>query len=204
MRKKRTSMFKRALFSVKLFKTLVITAGFASVFGITHANAANHMKTAGLTSQPIGHHVYCKTYKKDCKIRAASTKPTYLTNKRWADLVEVNNFSNATIAPVTDIEAFNQEEFWTYPKSIGDCEDYVLMKRHMLMQRGWPASSLLITVVIQPSGEGHAVLTVRTDKADYVLDNLSNKILRWNQTPYTYLKRQSAKHSGRWVDIKGS
>jgi len=184
------------------FLTFLIVIGFA---GISNAYAASsHMKTTGRTSQPIGHHIYCKSYTKDCKIRAKSTKATKLTRKRWDDLVAVNTHSNTTVEPVTDMEAFNQEEFWTYPQNYGDCEDYVLMKRHMLMQRGWPASSLLITVVLQPNGEGHAVLTVRTDKADYVLDNLTNKILPWNKTPYTYLKRQSAKHSGHWVDIKGS
>jgi len=182
----------------------VLAASVLGFVGVAQANAANHMKTTGRTSQPIGHHVYCKTYRQDCRIRTRSTQPTKLTQKRWKDLAEINTYSNTTIEPLTDMEAFNQEEFWTYPKSYGDCEDFVLMKRHMLMQRGWPASSLLITVVMQPNGEGHAVLTVRTDQADYVLDNLSNKILPWNQTPYTFLKRQSAKHSGKWVDIKGS
>ena len=71
----------------------------------------------------------------------------------------------------------------------------------MLMERGWPPSSLLITVVLQPNGEGHAVLTVRTSKGDYILDNLESKIKRWDETPYTYLKRQSESHSGRWKDI---
>ena len=70
------------------------------------------------------------------------------------------------------------------------------------MQKGWPASSLLITVVLQPNGEGHAVLTVRTNKADYVLDNLDGRIKAWNETPYTYLKRQDVKHSGHWAKIK--
>lgn len=186
----------------KLLIKCAIAASVLGLVNISSAYASSHMKTTGLTTQPIGHYVYCKTYKKDCRLRAKSTKPTKLTQKRWNDLIQVNTYSNTTIEPATDLEAFNQEELWVYPRSIGDCEDFVLMKRHMLMQRGWPASSLLITVVMQPNGEGHAVLTVRTDKADYVLDNLNNKVLPWNKTPYTYLKRQSAKHSGRWVDIK--
>jgi len=167
------------------------------------AAGSSHMATSGRTSQPIGHHVYCKKYSNDCSIRSRNVKATKLTRKRWDELVEVNTVSNTTVTPLTDMEAYNTEELWTYPKSYGDCEDYVLMKRHMLMQRGWPASSLLITVVLQPNGEGHAVLTVRTDKADYILDNLSNKILPWNATPYTYIKRQSAKHSGHWAKING-
>lgn len=168
------------------------------------AGETPHMQTIGLTSQPIGHYVYCKQYASDCQIKSKNTKAPKLTRKRWSDMVEVNAFSNRTIAPHTDLEIYNQEEVWAYPTSYGDCEDYVLMKRHMLMQRGWPPSSLLITVVLQPNGEGHAVLTVRTDRADYILDNLDGKIKQWNETPYTYLKRQSENHSGKWSDIKDS
>ena len=186
----------------KINKSLIM-AGVLSLFAIQGSQAADtaHMKLAGLTSQPIGHYNYCKKYASDCKINTHRTKAPKLTRERWNDLVEVNNYSNSTIAPVTDMEGFGVEELWSYPTSIGDCEDYVLMKRHMLMQRGWPASSLLITVVLQPNGEGHAVLTVRTDRADYILDNLNGKIKQWNETEYTYLKRQSAKYSGHWTKI---
>ena len=183
----------------------VMLMSFASGFLVSGANAMGngpYMKTAGLTSQPIGHYEYCERYSSDCNIKSWNAKATKLTKQRWSDLVEINNFSNNTIRPVTDMEIFNREEVWIYPETQGDCEDYVLMKRHMLMQRGWPASSLLITVVRQSNGEGHAVLTVRTDKADYILDNLDGKIRAWNETDYTYLKRQSERHSGRWIDIK--
>ncbi len=58
-----------------------------------------------------------------------------------------------------------------------------------------------MTVVRQPNGDGHAVLTVRTDRADYVLDNLEERVLQWNETEYQFLKRQSAANSGRWEGI---
>lgn len=176
-----------------------------SGYHVAGANAFGngpHMQTAGRTSQPVGHYEYCAQYSSDCNIRSHNTTAPKLTRKRWNDLVEVNSYSNNTVKPVTDMEAYNREEVWAYPEKFGDCEDYVLMKRHMLMQRGWPASSLLITVVRQENGEGHAVLTVRTDRADYILDNLDPKIRQWNETSYTYLKRQSAGHSGYWKDIK--
>lgn len=191
----------------KIKKALLITVAMTAL-STTTLQAANtaHMQLAGFTSQPIGHHNYCKQYPSDCKINTRNSSIPKLTRKRWKDLVEINSYSNSTIAPVTDMEGFGIEEHWVYPTSYGDCEDYVLMKRHMLMQRGWPASALLITVVLQPNGEGHAVLTVRTDHADYILDNLNDKIKQWNETEYTYLKRQSAKYSGHWtkiVDLKG-
>jgi len=185
-------------------KYIYLAAFLALSFSYSPSMATNntaHMKLAGLTSQPIGHYNYCKEYISDCKIKTKTIAAPKLTRERWKDMVEINSYSNSTIAPVTDMEGFGIEEFWTYPTSFGDCEDYVLMKRHMLMQRGWPASALLITVVRQSNGDGHAVLTVRTDRADYVLDNLNDKIKQWNETEYKYLKRQSTKYSGHWTKI---
>ncbi len=166
------------------------------------ARSVAHMPTGGRTSQPIGHSVFCKQYSSECSVRTNNTRPTKLTRKRWKQIIEVNNQINLAVEPVTDLEYYKKEEHWTYPKRFGDCEDYVLLKRYMLMQDGWPASSLLITVVRQPNGDGHAVLTVRTDRADYVLDNLKMEVKQWNKTEYTYLKRQSTNHSGRWTKIK--
>ena len=46
------------------------------------------------------------------------------------------------------------------------------------------------------------MLTVRTDKGDFVLDNLSGSVRDWSQTGYRYLKRQASNHTGRWVTIR--
>ena len=77
----------------------------------------------------------------------------------------------------------------------------MLEKRRQLMRDGVPAGSVLITVVRQPNGDGHAVLTVRTSNGDYILDNLEPRILAWSDTEYTFLKRQSERNSGTWVAI---
>ena len=183
----------------------LLISGFLLAFQASPSLAGGNpaqMITTGYTSQPIGHYYYCKLYKSDCQIFSLDTNAPKLTRERWNDLVSVNTYSNNSIAPYSDLEIYNKEEFWTYPTNYGDCEDYVLMKRYMLIKRGWPVSSLLITVVRRPNGEGHAVLTVRTDKADYILDNLESKIRPWNKTPYTFLKRQDIRHSGRWADIR--
>lgn len=184
----------------KIVATTMILSGALGAT-LSSAYAGTHMATGGRTSQPIGHAYFCQQLPQECAVRSKSTKAPKLTRKRWNDLVEVNSFSNNSVQPVTDLDHYGVEEHWTYPRSYGDCEDYVLLKRYMLMQRGWPASSLLITVVRQPNGDGHAVLTVRTDRADYVLDNLETKVKQWDKTAYKYLKRQSENHSGRWTKI---
>ena len=175
-----------------------------SLASATSAMAAksSHTETRGRTPQPIGHALFCQQYPQECAVKSTRIKPPTLTRKRWADIVDVNNHINMAVKPVTDQDYYGVEEHWTYPKEYGDCEDYALLKRYMLLQRGWPESSLLITVVKQPNGDGHAVLTVRTDRADYVLDNLETRIKQWNHTRYRFLKRQSATHSGQWTKIR--
>ncbi|MFZ1814241.1 MAG: transglutaminase-like cysteine peptidase [Rhizobiaceae bacterium] len=162
------------------------------------------MTVTGRTTQPIGHYEYCKKYVRDCSIRSSNTAPVKLSRARWNEVVSINSQVNNLIIPVTDQELYQVEELWTYPQSYGDCEDYVLLKRKLLLEKGWPPSSLLITVVRQPNGDGHAVLTVRTDASDFILDNLNDRVLAWNETRYQFLKRQAAANSGRWEAIDDS
>lgn len=187
----------------KASKWLLAASVGTALFCAGSASAGQQaiMETTGLTSQPIGHYEYCQANRSDCRIRASSMKPMALTRDRWSEMVEVNAYANATVTPVTDMEYFGVPEIWSLPEAYGDCEDYALLKRRMLMDKGWSASMLLVTVVRQPNGDGHAVLTVRTDRGDFILDNLNERILPWNKTQYRYLKRQAAAHSGKWEGI---
>lgn len=153
------------------------------------------------TSQPIGHYEFCVTRPAECDVRSAAPGPVALTEESWAELVQVNSLVNEAIRPATDEEMFGMPEVWIYPSVRGDCEDYVLLKRRLLAERGWPLGALLITVVLRPDGSGHAVLTVRTDRGDLVLDNLERDIRLWSDTPYQFVKRQSERDTGRWVSI---
>jgi len=160
------------------------------------------MTVGAATSQPIGHYDFCQRYASECAVRTRHPSAVKLTQKIWNMILDVNLSVNARIEPTTDMELYGQEEYWEYPVWAGDCEDYVLQKRRELHALGLPLSSLLITVVRKPDGEGHAVLTIRTDHGDLVLDNLRGEVLNWSDTDYVYLKRQSEHHSGRWVAIE--
>jgi predicted transglutaminase-like cysteine proteinase len=106
------------------------------------------------------------------------------------------------IKPLTDLEQYGVIEKWTYPDSgYGDCEDYVLLKRKALMQLGWPREALLITVVRDKKGDGHSVLTVRTDKGEFILDNQVEEILPWADTGYRFVKRQSQADPNIWIAL---
>lgn len=161
------------------------------------------MQVIGKTTQPIGHHELCSRIPVECRERTPTEEPMHLTAARWNELIAVNDNVNTAIVPDTDMHIYGREEYWNYPDGgKGDCEDFVLLKRRELLNRGWLAGSLLITVVRQSNGDGHAILTVRTDRGDLVLDNLEGKIKLWNLTDYQFVKRQSDVDSGRWVSIE--
>lgn len=169
--------------------------------GAGTAFAQSFMPTGGLSTQPVGHYEFCQRKPQECT-RTSQARPVELTRTLWAKIVEVNNLVNTMVTPRTDMEMWGVEEYWSYPvNGYGDCEDYALEKRRRLMQIGIPASNLLMTVVRQPNGDGHAVLTVNTSMGDFILDNLEPRVLAWTETDYRYLKRQSARHAGMWVSI---
>lgn len=160
------------------------------------------MRVIGKTNPPIGHYQFCQNYASECRASYKDAGPMRLTEEKWRTLLDVNYTVNTTITPLTDQEIYGVEERWAYPTTVGDCEDYVLLKRKILIQKGFDPSDLLITVVLQPNDDGHAVLTVRTDRGDFVLDNMRNKVLLWTDTEYTYLKRQASDDPARWVKLQ--
>ena len=185
--------------SKKAFSLAATVAAIALI--AAPAFAATAMKTGRAATQPIGHYEFCQQLPAECGSNGSNTAPQRLTQAAWNAIIRVNADVNATIEPRTDMEMWGREEIWSYPVKFGDCEDYVLLKRHKLIEAGFRPADLLITVVLQPNGDGHAVLTVRTDHGDFVLDNLVGEVLDWRDTRYHFLKRQSTANAGKWVDI---
>lgn len=188
-------------------KTIFRTGTLGFILSLAASTAAMalpaNIPIAGATNQPIGHYEFCKQYGGECQpIASRDSGPLVLTQENWKKILQVNYDVNAAIEPLTDMDIYGVEERWAYPRSVGDCEDYVLLKRKLLMKAGLSPSDLLITVVLQPNGEGHAVLTVRTDRGDFVLDNMRNKVLLWSETEYRFLKRQSSRDAGKWVKLQ--
>ena len=158
------------------------------------------MKVNGFTNPPIGYQEFCRSQPAECSAVGADAA-TALSDRRWRDLQEVNTFVNRIVIPATDLDFYRVEERWALPETYGDCEDYVLLKRKWLIERGWPTSSLLITVVFDELGDGHAVLLARTSSGELVLDNKTDDVKLWHETAYRYVKRQSVSDPNRWVSV---
>jgi predicted transglutaminase-like cysteine proteinase len=151
---------------------------------------------------PIGWVEFCGNHPRECTVAPMAARDVVLSAKAWKDLARVNQWVNENIRPVTDMDHWGVVERWSYPDDgRGDCEDYVLLKRRMLMEAGWPRSALLITVVRDKKGEGHAVLTVKTDKGEFILDNQAEDVLLWSETGYRFVKRQSQTDPNVWVAL---
>lgn len=180
---------------------LALAAFVAPVQALDITNVAFVQTVGGTTSIPVGHMEFCKTRPHECRAHADPIGAVTLTPDLWQQLLIVNAGVNQAVTPVTDEQLYQVTEFWTYPNGYGDCEDYALAKRRQLIDAGWPASTLLMAVVKQPNGEGHAVLMVRTDRGDLVLDNQVGSVDLWSDTPYKFVKRQSQAHAGLWVDM---
>lgn len=161
------------------------------------------MRVFGRSLPPIGHVTFCKDFPAECTpVNKKQRSPkVQLTWKRKVELRDINNLVNRMVKPASDMSLYGRIEHWTYPDGMGDCEDYVLLKQRMLIERGWPAGALLITVVLDENNEGHAVLTVRSSMGDFLLDNKRDDIRTWNDSPYVFVKRQSARDPRVWVSL---
>jgi predicted transglutaminase-like cysteine proteinase len=164
-----------------------------------------HVLVSEVTQPPPGWVDFCARQPGECPSSETAPQDVALSRKAWRDLVRVNKWVNETIKPLTDLEHWGVVERWSYPDDgYGDCEDYALLKRRMLIEAGWPREALLLTLVRGADGEGHAVLTVTTDKGDYVLDNQNENVVAWTETGYRFVKRQSQRDPNVWVSLGDS
>ena len=176
-------------------------ASSVAAFAEPVAQSSIPMRIFGPAQPPYGFVNFCERTPRECQQAVLEEQRFDLTPGRRIELDAVNLAVNHEIRPVTDIELYGLADYWTVPARQGDCEDYVLLKRRRLMALGWPASALLITVVRDEKGEGHAVLTARTQQGDFILDNKTDEIRLWHQTPYRYVMRQSYLNPRVWLSL---
>ena len=190
------------------FAKAIIGAGLvaATVFAVSPsvagADQVGWADVGGPTSVPYGWVDFCQRYKGECDMPGAMPRDVHLTPKAMKDIERINRWVNKNVESVSDLDHWGVVDQWDYPTDgKGDCEDYALLKRRLLAEQGFPMQALLMTVVKDQNNEGHAVLTVKTDHGDYVLDNLHDEVKGWKQTGYRFVKRQSQNEGNVWVSI---
>jgi predicted transglutaminase-like cysteine proteinase len=161
------------------------------------------IEKTGAARPILGWVKFCDQFPSECAIDQSEPAAVELTQQTWNTIVSVNRRVNSKIKPITDKDHWNLVDRWEFPDDgMGDCEDFQLLKRRILAERGLPRRAMRMTVVIDELGEGHAVLMIRTDRGDYILDNKTSAVLPWSQTGYVYVKRES-QDGMTWVSLSG-
>jgi len=171
----------------------------ANICGASASPSAASMQEGGYTLAPFSFVKFCLDYPSDCP-KSAGPGRVRLTSARMAELSSVNSAVNGSIRPKLDTSTLR---YWKLNVNAGDCNSFAVQKRHELIRRGWPAAALALTVAKTPRGEGHLVVTVRTDQGDLVLDNLRSNIVPWQRTGYQWIMRQSERNPQFWVELNG-
>jgi predicted transglutaminase-like cysteine proteinase len=164
---------------------------------------ASYTPVGGQTTIPYGWVDFCSRHAEECASGKLEPVDLRLSRQTWKILNDVNSLANTVIEPISNLDHWGTTlDHWDYPvDGKGDCKIYALFKRKLLIERGFPRQALLMTIVRDLNGEGHAVLTVKTDRGDFVLDNLADDIRPWNATGYTFYKRQAQDDPNVWLSL---
>lgn len=153
----------------------------------------------GQISPPAGAMHLCGNYDWAC---AKSGRQMLVGEASLETVRAINQRANRSIRSISDMDQYRVAERWAMPtKRGGDCEDYAIYKKAALIKAGFPPEQLLIATVLDRQRQSHAVLVLRTGTQDLVLDNLTNRILPWQKTGYTFLRLQDPRQPAHWVSV---
>jgi predicted transglutaminase-like cysteine proteinase len=191
----------------RLRQVCAIAAGLAITLLAAQAHASGpndsvFISTKSSVSAPSGASDLCQRYAWACQGSALSpvSAQTLLPVAR-----KVNRSVNGRVRSIADSVQYGAKEVWTLPSPRGgDCEDYALLKKHDLIGKGVPAQRLLLATVFGQRTGSHAVLILRLDEGDYVLDNMTDDIKPWSKTKYTFLRIQDPGAPERWKTVFAS
>jgi predicted transglutaminase-like cysteine proteinase len=196
---------------IAVSKTVLLAIAFvAGLGGLAKAQdlrvsdmQASYAAVGEVTRTPYGWADLCGRQPQECRVDVLDAVDLHLTPKTLQILKTVNAKVNAEIEPVSNMDHWGTMlDHWDYPSDgKGDCKIYALWKRKLLMDIGFPRQALLMTIVRDLEGNGHTILTVKTDRGDFVLDNMVGEIRAWDATGYSFVKRQTQADPNVWVSV---
>ncbi len=197
-----TSAMALCLIAAPLVGVAALTISPAAGAEAGSPMVASYARLGGPTSVPYGWAEFCRRYAGECDSGPLTPVDINLTPKTIREIGRVSQWVNAHVKPVSDMEHWGVIDQWDYPSDgKGDCEDYALFKRKILIEEGFPRQALLMTVVKDEHNEGHSVLTIKTNSGEFVLDNMNDEVKPWNRTGYRFVKRQAQFDQNVWVQI---
>lgn len=165
--------------------------------------SASYAAVGSQTRTPYGWVDFCGRRPEECAVPVLAPVDLQLTAETLKILDRVNREVNVAIIPVSNMDHWGTIlDHWDYPvDGKGDCKIYALEKRRRLLEIGFPRQALLMTIVRDLEGNGHTILTVKTNRGELILDNMVDDIRGWEATGYQFIKRQSQSNPNQWVSI---
>lgn len=153
-----------------------------SAAGLNQRVARNIIRTSGQAGRVLALDNFCQRHADQCRPRRGSLQTdgngaVVVSQRVLSQVDRVHSSVNRSMTARYDHDIHGVADVWNIRARVGDCEDFALEKRRQLLARGWPSSALVLAIGRLPSGEGHAVLIVRTTGGDLVLDNLESEVL---------------------------
>lgn len=199
---KRTTIFSALIGVLRVSATACTFLVAANALSATTPAAPLNNASAFLTfgtpiSTPHGAANLCERYRWACQ---SSGRVRFAPAEALSIAVSVNRRVNSGFRQISDSTQYRQEDRWALLTNRGgDCEDFALQKMLELIERGVPPEALMIATVHSRSVGAHAVLVLRTERGDFVLDNLNRRVLHWSETTYAFLRVQDPASRGRWL-----
>ena len=177
---------------------LALSVLFTFAVGNAVAAGQGFMLPTKPISAPAGFHGICDRYAWACAATSEAAQP--MGEQELMRLAgRVNKEINRRVREVSDLNQYRVAEHWALPTARGgDCEDFALLKKRELIRLGVAPERLLIATALTRKREAHAVLILRTDAGDMVLDNLTSRIKPWHRTGYGFLRMQDPEAPARW------
>ncbi len=195
----------RTSFKKNLILALLFVGGFFGGVetGRPQELSASYAAVGGVTRTPYGWADLCGRQRQECQVDMLQPVDLRLTPRTLRIVERINAEVNGSIIPISNYDHWGTMlDHWDYPTDgKGDCKIYALWKRKLLMDLGFPRQALLMTIVRDLEGNGHTILTVKTDRGEIILDNMVGEIRAWDATGYTFVKRQSQSDPNVWVAI---
>jgi predicted transglutaminase-like cysteine proteinase len=97
-------------------------------------------------------------------------------------LVRINHYVNDLISYSFDPSLYARKDHWataseTLNRGSGDCEDYVILKLHLLKAYGVSGRRMRMHLMHDLAANAdHAILVVKTPSGERVLDNRTNRV----------------------------
>ncbi|WP_120502048.1 transglutaminase-like cysteine peptidase [Roseovarius sp. EL26] len=164
-----------------------------------NADTSNRIQPKRQMAAPSGAVELCSRYAWACATSSGGAK---ISSLQIPAVQKINRRINQSVRSVPDQRQYRTKDVWALPtRTGGDCEDYALAKKLKLVQMGYAPEELLIATVVHKKLGPHAVLVIRTEQGDYVLDNLTNRVLLWKETNYFFVQMQNPQNPKQWVGV---